>query len=89
MVEEVEVLIRMMVYGMVMVVMEVTQLEVKDMVEVLTVMVLVNLVELLEVVEVVVTELIIHRMLEVVEVALYKYNILGDQEVQMVTIGAV
>jgi hypothetical protein len=88
-VEEVEVLIRMMVYGMVMVVMEVTQLDQQGKVEVLILMVMINKVDMLEVEEVVVIVLTTHRMLEVEEVVRWLLLIQEDQEVQVVIIGVV
>lgn len=80
----------MPVVGEILVVeMQVIILDIKDLVEVVIATVMTKLVDLVEEEEVVVIDLTIHRMLEVVEVALYKYNILEHQEVQVVTIGAV
>ena len=89
MVEEVTYIIMMLVDGEMVVEMEGIPLDIKDLEEAVTAMVLTKLVDLVEVEEVVVIDLTIHRMLEVVEVVLCKYNTLEDQEVQVVTIGAV
>jgi hypothetical protein len=87
-VEEVEELLSTMkLAGMVMVVMEVTQLEAKDLVEEVTVMDLVNLVALVEVEVEVVIDLTIHRTLELVDLEWFEFNILEVLEETMVIIG--
>ena len=88
-VEVEELLLIMNLAGMVMVVMQVTQLEVKDLVVEVTVMVLIKEEVLVEVEVVEVIDLTTNRMLVVVEVVEFRFNTLEVLEEMMVIIGVV